>query len=78
VAEVHLDDRPESALLTAAGDVFEDAGPKMKAVLSAMSRGLDRRLGMGTWDAAVSGLVQAGVVVAASVVAATVATSVSN
>jgi Golgi phosphoprotein 3 (GPP34) len=62
VAEVHLDDRPESALLTAAGEVFEQAGPKMKAVLSAMSRGLDRRLGLGTWDAVIAGLVDAGVV----------------
>jgi hypothetical protein len=62
VAEVHLDDRPESALLSAAGEVFEQAGPKMKAVLSAMSRGLDRRLGLGTWDAVMAGLVDAGVV----------------
>jgi hypothetical protein len=62
VAEVHLDDRPESALLTAAGEVVEQAGPKMKAVLSAMSRGLDRRLGLGTWDAVIAGLVDAGVV----------------
>jgi hypothetical protein len=62
VAELHLADRPESALLSAAGEVFEQAGPKMKAVLSAMSRGLDRRLGLGTWDAVMAGLVDAGVV----------------
>jgi hypothetical protein len=62
VAEAHLEDRPASPLLNAAGDVFEQAGPKMKAVLSAMSRGLDRRLGMGTWDAVISGLVDAGAV----------------
>ena len=62
VAELHLDDRPESALLSAAGEVFEQAGPKMKAVLSAMSRGLDRRLGLGTWDAVMAGLIEAGVV----------------
>jgi Golgi phosphoprotein 3 (GPP34) len=62
VVELHLDDRPESALLRAAGEVLAEAGPKTKAVLSAMSRGLDRRLGMGTWDAVVAGLVEAGVV----------------
>ena len=37
-------------------------GPKFKPVLSAMSRGLERRLGRGTWDAVVGGLVDAGVV----------------
>ncbi len=62
VAELHLDDRPESRLLTAAAEVVAEAGPKTKAVLSAMSRGLDRRLGMGTWDAVVGELVAAGVV----------------
>ena len=62
VAELHLDDRPESALLTAAEEVEVDAGPRMKAVLSAMSRGLHRRLGLHTWDAVIDGLVDAGVV----------------
>jgi hypothetical protein len=62
VAELHLEDRPASSLLDAAGEVSEQAGPKMKAVLSAMSRGLDRRLGSGTWDAVIAGLVEAGVV----------------
>ena len=61
VAELHLDDRPASPLLDAAGEVVAEAGPKMKAALSAMSRGLDRRLGVGTWDAVVGGLVDAGV-----------------
>jgi hypothetical protein len=62
VVELHLDDRPESDLLTAAGEVLAEAGPRPKPVLSAMSRGLDRRLGMGTWDTVVAGLVEAGVV----------------
>jgi hypothetical protein len=62
VAELHLEDRPASPLLDAAGEVFDQAGPKMKAVLSAMSRGLDRRLGLGTWDAVIAGLVDAGAV----------------
>ena len=43
VAEFHLDDRPESALLSSAAEVYQQAGPKTKAVLSAMSRGLHRR-----------------------------------
>ncbi len=62
MAELHLDDRPQSELLTAAEEVVAESGPKPKAILSAMSRGLDRRLGMGTWDAVVAGLVDAGVV----------------
>ena len=62
VVELHLEDRPESDLLTAAGEVLAEAGPKTKSVLSAMSRGLDRRVGMGTWDAVVAELVEAGVV----------------
>jgi hypothetical protein len=66
VTELHLDDRPHSDLLTAAAEVVADAGPKMKAVLSAMSRGLDRRVGMHTWDAVVNGLVAAGVLAPAS------------
>jgi hypothetical protein len=66
IAEVELDDRPESALLAAAAEVVVEAGPKPKAVLSAMSRGLARRTGMGTWDAVVAGLVDAGAVAASS------------
>ena len=62
VAELHLDDRPESGLLVAAGEVIAEAGPKTKAALSAMSRGLHRRTGMGTWDAVVAGLIGAGIV----------------
>jgi hypothetical protein len=62
VIELHLDDRPESDLLSAADEVVAEAGPKVKAVLSAMSRGLERHLGMGTWDAVVAGLVHAGLV----------------
>ena len=66
VVELHLDDRPESQLLTAASEVVAEAGPKTKAVLSAMSGGLDRLLGMGTWDAVVAGLVEGGVVAPSS------------
>jgi hypothetical protein len=62
VVELHLDDRLDSRLLAAAGEVLAEAGPKTKAVLSAMSRDVDRRLGMGTWDAVIAGLVDADVV----------------
>ena len=48
-------------LLSAAADVIAEKGPKIKAVLSHMSRGLDQRLGLGTWDAVVDGLETAGV-----------------
>ena len=66
IAKLQLDDRPESLLLSAAAEVVADAGPKPKAVLSAMSRGLERRVGMGTWNAVVAGLVDAGVVAPSS------------
>jgi hypothetical protein len=66
MAELQLDDRPESPLLSAAAEVLDEAGPRPKAVLSAMSRGLVRRLGLGTWDAVVAGLIDAGVVAPAS------------
>src|SRR5262245_18237987 len=62
VAELQVEDRPESPLLSAAAEVVAEAGPKPKAVLSAMRRGLQRRLAMGTWDAVVAGLAEAGVV----------------
>ena len=62
MVERHLDHRPESRLLAAASDVLSESRPKTKAVLSAMSRGLDRRFGMGTWDATIAGLVDRGTV----------------
>jgi hypothetical protein len=62
VAESQLPDRPDTPLVGAAAEVLHEAGPKMKAVLSAMSRGLDRRLGSGTWDAVIGGLVDDGVI----------------
>lgn len=52
-----------SAILEAAVEVVAEKGPKIKAILSHMDRGLSRRLGAGTWDAAVSGLLRDGVVV---------------
>jgi hypothetical protein len=61
-ADVELGERPESALLAAAAEVVAETGPKPKAVLSAMSRGLARRIGMGTWDAVIAELVAAGAV----------------
>ena len=48
-------------LLSAAAEVIAEKGPKIKAVLSHMSRGLDQRLGLGTWDAVVDSLETAGV-----------------
>ncbi len=62
VAELHLDDRPAAPILDAASEVVDQAGPKLKSVLSAMNRGLERRLGVGTWDAVVGSLVDAHIV----------------
>ncbi len=55
---------PKTKLLAAATAVVIDRGPKVKAILSHMDRGLSRRLGRGTWDAVVSDLVDAGVLAA--------------
>jgi Golgi phosphoprotein 3 (GPP34) len=54
--------RPRPALLAAAAAVIATKGPKIKAVLSHMDRGLEQELGSGTWDAVVAGLVTADVV----------------
>jgi hypothetical protein len=51
-----------SRTLTAAGEVVAERGPKLKTVLSSMNRGLNRRLGTGTWDTAMAGLADASVV----------------
>jgi hypothetical protein len=61
VIEVQLGDGPPSRLLEAAADVQREAGPKPKAVLSAMDRGLQHRLQAGTWDATIAGLVDVGI-----------------
>lgn len=53
---------PRSPTLAAAAQVVGSAGPKIKAILSHMDRGLSKELGTGTWDTVVSGLVGAGVV----------------
>lgn len=53
---------PASPALAAAAEVVADDGPKVKGVLSAMSRGLQRRLGLPTWDLVMGSLVDAGVV----------------
>jgi hypothetical protein len=55
---------PKTKILAAATAVVIERGPKIKAILSHMDRGLGHRLGMGTWDAVVSGLVDAGVLAA--------------
>jgi hypothetical protein len=55
---------PKTKLLAAATAVVIDRGPKIKAILSHMDKGLSRRLGRGTWDAVVSELVDAGVLAA--------------
>jgi hypothetical protein len=52
---------PSTKTLAAATAVVIERGPKFKAVLSHMDRGLSNRLGLGTWDAIVLGLVEAGV-----------------
>ncbi len=55
---------PKSKLFAAVTAVVIDKGPKVKPVLSHMDRGLTRRLGLGTWDAIVSDLVDEGVLAA--------------
>lgn len=52
---------PSSVTLAAAVEVIGEKGPKIHSILSNMSRGLQQRLGVGTWDAAMAGLVEAGV-----------------
>jgi hypothetical protein len=56
---------PDGTALAAALDVVDRKGPRIKAILSAMDRGLTQHLGTGTWDTAIAGLVAAGVVGAA-------------
>ncbi len=51
-----------SPTLAAAAQVVAEKGPKMKAVLSHMNRGLEERVGLSTWDAAMLGLARAGIV----------------
>jgi len=62
IVEVKLDDAPDVPIVKAAAEVLDQAGPKLKSVLSAMNRGLERRVGHGTWDAVVQGLVESHVV----------------
>jgi hypothetical protein len=51
---------PESPTLAAAAEIVDEKGPKLRAVLSHMSRGLESRFELGTWDVVVAGLVGAG------------------
>jgi Golgi phosphoprotein 3 (GPP34) len=57
---------PKTTALAAATVVVIEKGPKIKAVLSHMDRGLTHQLGQGTWDTTVSGLVDAGLLAASS------------
>ncbi|HZX54809.1 MAG TPA: GPP34 family phosphoprotein [Ilumatobacteraceae bacterium] len=61
---VHVTGRaqPHGATLAAATTVVIDKGPKLKAILSHMDRGLSAKIGLGTWDACVNGLADAGIV----------------
>ena len=52
---------PDNPALRAAAEVVATHGPKMKAILSHMDRGLTGHLGTGTWDTAVAGLERAGI-----------------
>jgi hypothetical protein len=61
IAELQLDDRPQSPLLDAAAEVIAEAGPKLARIVSAMNRGLSSRRGNGAWDAVVEALVEVGV-----------------
>lgn len=53
---------PASPALAAALQVVAEKGPKVRSVLSHMSRGLEKRLGMSTREVAFSGLAGAGIV----------------
>lgn len=53
---------PASPALAAALEIVAEKGPKLKGVLSHMSRGMERRIGMSTQDAVFSGLAGAGIV----------------
>jgi hypothetical protein len=64
IAEASLEDVHGSRVLTAAADVLAEKHGKVKAALSHMNRGLDQRLGGGTWDSVIAGLVEAGIVAA--------------
>jgi hypothetical protein len=52
---------PKSPTLAAAAHVVAGRGPKIKAVLSHMDRGLRQQLGRSTWDAAILGLIEVAV-----------------
>ena len=52
---------PDDPALRAAADVVATHGPKMKAILSHMDRGLTGHLGTGTWDTVIAGLERAGI-----------------
>lgn len=53
---------PASPVLAAALEIVAEKGPKLKGVLSHMSRGMQQRIGMSTREAVYSGLTTAGVV----------------
>jgi hypothetical protein len=53
---------PDDPALRAAAAVVATHGPKMKAILSHMDRGLTGQLGTGTWDTTLAGLERAGIV----------------
>lgn len=52
---------PDDPALRAAAEVVATHGPKMKAILSHLDRGLTGQLGTGTWDTAIAGLERAGI-----------------
>lgn len=53
---------PASRLTAAAVEIAAEKGPKLKAVLSHMGKGLERRLGRGTREAVLDGLGRLGIV----------------
>lgn len=55
---------PRTKVLAAATAVLIEKGPKIRAVLSHMDRGLTHHIRLGTWDATMAGLVEEGVVAA--------------
>ena len=62
LVEAQLSEQSEIPVVKAASEILAESGPKLKPVLSAMNRGLERRIGYGTWDAIIERLVVAEIV----------------
>jgi hypothetical protein len=61
IAELALPHEATSPVIGAARAVLDEKHGKVKAALSNMDRGLRHRIGTGTWDSIVGGLVATGI-----------------